>query len=141
MQVAHFTGSNLFDVVFASYGVLVWARNLHAWMEFAATCLRPGGKLVLVEGHPIVAMVQSIDPPTLGWAYQGGDPTPRHMPGDYAEQDAATEANDIVMYAHGIGEVVSTAAEAGLRLEALTEWLDIAGPSPKRRDRPRHPGG
>ena len=46
------------------------------------------------------------------------------MPGDYAEQDAATQANDIVMYAHGISEVVSAAADAGLRLEALTEWLD-----------------
>lgn len=113
-----------FDLVFASYGVLVWARDLHPWMRSVAACLRAGGKLVLVEGHPITTMVESIDPPALGWSYQGGDPTPRFMPGDYAERGAVTTANDIVMYPHGLGEVVSAAADAGLRVEALTEWLD-----------------
>ena len=113
-----------FDVVFASYGVLVWAEDLRAWMRCATASLRPGGKLVLVEGHPILTMVESVDPPVLGWAYQGGEPAAQYMPGDYAERGAVTTANDIVMYAHGLGEVVSAAADAGLRVEALTEWLD-----------------
>ena len=113
-----------FDVVFASYGVLVWVVDLCAWMRSVAASLRPGGKLILVEGHPILTMVQSVDPPVLGWAYQGGEPAARYMPGDYAERGAVTTANDIVMYAHGLGDVVSAAADAGLRVESLTEWLD-----------------
>ena len=37
-----------FDVVFASYGVLAWIRDVIAWMGGAARALRPGGQLVLV---------------------------------------------------------------------------------------------
>jgi hypothetical protein len=31
---------------------------------------------------------------------------------------------DAVQYPHDLGEVVSAAAAAGLRVQALTEWLD-----------------
>src|SRR3954464_2988408 len=47
---------NKFDLVYATIGVLVWIDDLRAWMRSAAAALRGGGKLMLVDGHPVNQM-------------------------------------------------------------------------------------
>jgi SAM-dependent methyltransferase len=113
-----------FDCVFASYGVLVWIADPDAWMRSVTSALRPGGKLVLIEGHPILPMVRSVDPPLLDGPYQGGRPVRQSRAGDYAHPDATTSANETVLYFYGLGEVATAAVTAGLRIDAITEWLD-----------------
>lgn len=44
----------LFDLVYASYGVLGWIEDIAAWMRGAAGVLEPGGRLVLLEFHPLI---------------------------------------------------------------------------------------
>jgi len=43
--------SGAFDIVFASYGVLCWLPNLPAWISTAASFLKPGGMLYVIDGH------------------------------------------------------------------------------------------
>jgi hypothetical protein len=52
------------------------------------------------------------------------------VPGDYAHPDAETTSNDVVMYLHGIGDVVTAAAEAGADLPV--EYALRAGRSTSR---------
>lgn len=113
-----------FDVVFASYGVLVWAHDLNAWMKSATSALRPGGRLVLLDGHPMLTMVETASPPVLRWEYQGGRAVRTSYSGDYGNSDAVTTSNEVVMHLHGLGEVVTAAIRAGLMVEALTEWTE-----------------
>ena len=42
-----------FDVAFATYGALPWLSDLDLWFAGVAANLRPGGRLVLLEFHPI----------------------------------------------------------------------------------------
>jgi SAM-dependent methyltransferase len=119
-----------FDCVFASYGVLMWIDDLRAWMRSAAHALRARGRLVLLEGHPISMFVKSIDPPVLEGPYDGGGRVEREG-GDYAHPNAETEHNTYVHYRWGIGDVVTAAIQAGLTIEALTEWTNNeAAPPP-----------
>jgi SAM-dependent methyltransferase len=113
-----------FDVVFASYGALCWIADLGAWFRSAATALRTGGKLVVVEIHPLVVMLESVDPLSFDYPYLGGEPQPWEGPGSYADPNAPVTATATVSYPYGVGEVVTAAAAAGLRIDALTEWLD-----------------
>ena len=46
----------IFDVVFCSYGALCWLSDLDEWMRRVAAVLKPGGRFVCVEFHP-VAMI------------------------------------------------------------------------------------
>ena len=46
-----------FDVVFSSYGTVVWLSDLGAWARGIAGVLRPGGRFVLVEFHPAATML------------------------------------------------------------------------------------
>jgi SAM-dependent methyltransferase len=45
-----------FDVVFCSYGALCWLSDLDEWMRRVVAVLKPGGRFVCVEFHP-VAMI------------------------------------------------------------------------------------
>ena len=49
-------GSKQFDLALASYGVLMWVRDLDAWTRSVGAQLRPGGRLILVEEHPFAAV-------------------------------------------------------------------------------------
>ena len=114
-----------FDLAYATIGAICWIEDLGAWMRCAAAALRPGGRLVLVEIHPLYAMVAAAGEPLrldFPYAFDG----PRHFdePGSYADPDAPVQATAEVVYAHSLGETVGAAVAAGLRIDALDEHLD-----------------
>jgi SAM-dependent methyltransferase len=115
-----------FDVVYAAVGVLGWISDLDAWMAGAYRALRPGGRFVLVELHPLFVMVTSTDPLELDFPYAFDGPRRFDEPGSYADAAADVEATASVEYGHSLGEVVTAAVRAGLRIDALHEHLDAA---------------
>lgn len=113
-----------FDLAFASYGVITWISDMAAWMRCAARTLRPGGRLVLVELHPVSLMFESLDPVELRWSYAYDGPTYDDSDGSYADRDAKLESSRSVEFQHCVGEVATAAARAGLHIDELTEHLD-----------------
>src|SRR5919107_3419688 len=65
---------NRFDLVYATIGVLVWIDDVRAWMRSAAAALRGGGKLLLVEIHPLAQMVARTTPLTFDFPYSDDGP-------------------------------------------------------------------
>lgn len=47
-----------FDLVYTGIGALCWLRDIARWAKVVAGLLRPGGRLFLREGHP---MLHAID--------------------------------------------------------------------------------
>jgi 2-polyprenyl-3-methyl-5-hydroxy-6-metoxy-1,4-benzoquinol methylase len=113
-----------FDVAFASYGVLCWISSVAAWMRSAASCLRPGGALVLIDMHPLVQMTDSVQPLSVDFPYGGAEPQTFTSDVSYAIGGLDAPVAESVQYAHGLGEIVTAAAAAGLVVESLTEWFD-----------------
>jgi SAM-dependent methyltransferase len=109
-----------FDLVYASIGVMCWIDDIDAWMAGVARSLRSGGALVLVELHPLVTMVESLDPLVVDFPYSFDGPHVYSGTGTYANRDADIEWTT-VQYAHSIGEVVTAATRAGLRCDHLLE--------------------
>ena len=81
---------------------------------------------MLIDLHPASQMVGGIDPLELDFPYLGSEPQRFEASGSYAAPDADTTANASIEYAHGLGEIVTAAVGAGLRIDTLTEWLDEA---------------
>lgn len=50
-----------FDVAFCSYGALCWLSDLPAWARGVASILKPGGRFVTVEFHPVMMMFDDVD--------------------------------------------------------------------------------
>jgi SAM-dependent methyltransferase len=128
-----------FDVAVATYGVLCWIADLDAWMRGAAMALRPGGALVLVDLHPAYQTVAAIEPLVVDWPYGGGEPRRETVTGTYASAEMTTPAQDAIQYPYSLGEIVTAAAAAGLRIEQLDEH--IAAEHDPRRLLPRGADG
>ena len=115
-----------FDICYASRGVLGWIEDVEGWMRTAAAVLRPGGHLVLTAMHPLFLMADSVDPLRLDFPYANDGPRTFTEAGSYAAPDAATLHNTTVQFAHSVGEIVTAAIDAGLRIERLGEHVEAA---------------
>ena len=113
-----------FDLAYATVGVLCWIADLDAWMSSVASTLRPGGRLVLVDLHPLLQMVGSTDPLDFDMPYAFAGPQGFEETESYAGVTAEGAGDGNVNYAHSLGEVVSAAVRSGLRVDALDEHLD-----------------
>jgi SAM-dependent methyltransferase len=115
-----------FDLAYATMGVTCWIDDMAAWMRSAAAVLRPGGHLLLVDLHPLFLMLESADPLRADMPYADDGGHAFDEDGSYADPDAHVGATQTVQYAHSLGEVVTAAIGAGLRVERLEEHLDAA---------------
>lgn len=132
-----------FDRVFCSYGAICWLPDLYSWARGVAAIVRPGGRFVLVEFHPVSNMFDRQW--RLDRSYPaGGSALPIGGVGDYVGDSGGGLTpsgfvegirdfqNDepCVLFQWGVGEVVSALAAAGLRVDALHEWPYTNGERP-----------
>lgn len=111
-----------FDLAWATVGVLCWIRDVEAWMRAVARTLAPGGSLVLIDGHPLRRVLKS-DPVRVSRPYGGGTRIETAAGSDYATR---TQTGPQVQFLHSLGEIVSAAAAAGLRVTQLVEHTELS---------------
>jgi SAM-dependent methyltransferase len=114
-------GGRRFDLVYTGLGALNWLGDIERWADVVRSLIAPGGRLHLVEFHPITEVFADE---TLDVRYDYFHEGPREWPeelGSYAELEATTEHNATVEFAHPLGEVVSAIAARDLRIELLHE--------------------
>ncbi|TDD26315.1 class I SAM-dependent methyltransferase [Actinomadura sp. KC06] len=119
-DAVHALDARTFDIVYTGIGALCWLPDITRWARTAAALVAPGGFLYLAEHHP-VADVLADDGRTFEHDYFQRGPIVVDEPGTYADRDAPTTETLTIEWQHGIGEVVSALASAGLRLEFLHE--------------------
>ena len=64
--------SGSFDVVFTSWGALIWLGDLERWAEVVAHFLRPGGTFYIAEFHPYAFLLADDATPDslrIGYPY------------------------------------------------------------------------
>ncbi len=109
-----------FDVVFTSYGTIGWLPDMNKWAGVISHFLKPGGKLVFAEFHPVVWMFDD-DFTKVGYNYFNSGPIVETQEGTYANVDAKIN-EEYVMWNHGIGEVVSSLIANGMTIDSLKEY-------------------
>ncbi len=118
-----------FDLVYVSWGTLIWLPDIDAWAKTVASLLRPGGFLYLADSHPIAeALHPPEDRPDLlhqNEPYGGSAALEWDEPGTYAQPDAPTLNTRSVQWSHGLGQIVTALADAGLRLDWLHERPEL----------------
>jgi SAM-dependent methyltransferase len=109
-----------FDVVYTGLGAIIWLPDIERWALTMVELMAPGGRFYLAEFHPF-ANVFGDDDLTVSESYFDDRPRIYDEPGTYAEPTAPTVHTESVEWQHGIGEVISALAAAGLRIEWLHE--------------------
>ncbi len=114
-----------FDAVVSTYGAVHWVYDLGAWAAGIARALAPGGRFVLVDGHPFAsaldetAAISTLLP--VRYAMSGGGPLRTEEAGSYAGIAPTTSHQAATCWLHGVAEIVTALLQAGLVLEALEE--------------------
>ena len=109
-----------FDIVYTGGGALVWLPDLDRWATTIHDLLKPSGRLIVREGHPVIACVDvregSIEivenyfdrqpEASTGWChFTGGEDAP----------ETKWE------WTWPLGDIVTSVAQAGLVIERLEE--------------------
>jgi SAM-dependent methyltransferase len=118
-------GEASYDLVFTGIGALCWLPSIDRWAETVAGLLRPGGRLFIREGHPMLWSlaesrpdgVLSVDLPY----FEMVEPQVWTDGGTYVETDVEFTQNVSLEWNHGLGETVTALLNAGLDLTALAE--------------------
>jgi SAM-dependent methyltransferase len=87
--------NDTFDIVFASYGTIGWLPDLEKWSQVVFHCLRPGGRLIFVEFHPVVWMFDA-EFSAIKYDYFNTGPIVEEMKGTYADREADIRHQSIV---------------------------------------------
>lgn len=109
-----------FDIVFTSYGTIGWLPDLDKWSAVISKFLKPGGRFIFVEFHPVVWMFDN-DFREVSYNYFKKEPIIETESGTYADRQADIEKKT-VSWNHGIGEVCSSLLHTGLRIDSLQEF-------------------
>lgn len=109
-----------FDIVFTSYGAIGWLPDLTRWAQLIRRFLKPGGRLILVEFHPMVWMFDDRFQQIQNSYFNLG-PIFETSTGTYAEPTAPFEHHD-VGWNHPISEVLGSLLAAGLTVRHFQEY-------------------
>ena len=132
-----------FDTVFCSYGALCWLSDLAHWLRDVAAVLKPGGRFVCMEFHPVAMIfdeeaVPKYDysmPEPLLWDIGISDYV-AHSQGALAASgtQSVTEPfvnpNPCAEFQHSTGDIIGAVLDAGLQLRLFREHLFSNGWKP-----------
>ncbi|WP_374948034.1 class I SAM-dependent methyltransferase [Agreia sp.] len=124
-----------FDLVYTGIGALCWLPSVQRWASVVAALLKPGGRLFIREGHPILWTMDErmTDDLHLRFPYfEQAEPQEWDDESSYVNTDRRIAATKTYEWNHGIGEIVTALLVAGLRLTMLVEhdsvpWRALPG--------------
>ena len=140
-------GPGRFDLVYTGIGALCWLPSVDRWAGVVAALLRPGGRLFIREGHP---MLWSIDDPREDGLVAVEFP--------YFEMPEPLEWDDDISYVdigdhkiehgrtqewnHGLAETITALMDHGMTLTSIEEhdsapWAFLGDQCEQH---PEHPG-
>jgi SAM-dependent methyltransferase len=129
-------GGATFDLVYTGIGALCWLPDIRRWARTVAALLRPGGRLFIREGHPVLwSLDQDRADGLLVLAepyFEQAEPQIYDEPGTYVSTDTEFAHNTTMEWNHGLGEIVTALLDAGMTITGLVEhrsvpWNALAG--------------
>jgi SAM-dependent methyltransferase len=118
-------GESQFDLVFTGVGALCWLPDVRGWAEVVATLLRPGGRLFIREGHPMLWTLADPRPDGLLVVeypyFERDEPMVFDEGGTYVATDVEFQHNVTHEWNHGLGELVTALLDNGMRVTMLQE--------------------
>ncbi len=145
-------GGERFDLVFTGIGALCWLPDVRRWAGVVEGLLRPGGRLFLREGHPVLWSLDYERTDGLiaieASYFEHAEAFVDVDEGTYVETDHVFTNTVTHSWNHGLGEIVTALLDRGLVLtmleehdsvpwEALPGAMERDGHEWRLRDRPR----
>ena len=109
-----------FDIVFTSYGTIGWLPDLNKWAKVVSHFLKPDGKFVMADFHPVVWMFDN-DFREVFYNYFNTEEIIEDESGTYADREAEI-ANQTITWNHPTSELLNALITNGLELNSFNEF-------------------
>jgi SAM-dependent methyltransferase len=109
-----------FDIVFTSYGTIGWFPDLDKWAKVISQLLKPGGKFVMADFHPVVWMFDN-DFKEIFYNYFNAEAIIEDESGTYADREAEI-VNKAITWNHPTSELLNALITNGLELNSFNEF-------------------
>lgn len=109
-----------FDIVFTSYGTIGWLPDISKWAALIARYLKPGGKFVFADFHPVVWMFDN-NFEKVTYNYFKDEAIVESESSTYADKEKNLELVS-VGWNHGMAEVLGALLKEGLQIVTLEEF-------------------
>lgn len=120
-------GAGCCDLVYTGIGALCWLPDIRQWAAVVADLLRPGGRVFLREGHPMLDTLsddRADDLLVVHHPYFETPGTPFSDDTTYGGVGVVSAPRG-VSFNHGIGEVFTALTDAGLAVTTLEEHREV----------------
>jgi SAM-dependent methyltransferase len=117
-------GGGRYDLVYTGIGALPWLPDIRRWANVVAELLRPGGRLFIRDGHPMLCTLAGGRPDGLvvvGYPYFETEGVPFSKPFSYWAHQEPLASPDTVQFNHGLAEVITAVMDAGMSLTSIEE--------------------
>ncbi|MFF0339004.1 class I SAM-dependent methyltransferase [Kribbella sp. NPDC004875] len=116
-------GAGSYDFVYTGIGALCWLPDIQRWADVVAGLLKPGGRLFVREGHPMLwALDAGTEVPEARYSYfETVEPIVVDEGGTYVDTDADFDSTVTHEWNHGLGEIITAVQKSGLVFDSLTE--------------------
>lgn len=122
---------NTADLVYTGRGALPWMADIRSWADVIFRLLKPGGRLLVFEGHPLdwvwdtSATDFQIDPRCGGYFADASRSDRWPMTSSAIQAHPDRDALRVHEHQWTLSEIVNSLIDAGLRLERLDEHPDL----------------
>ena len=106
--------SGQFDIVFTSYGAIVWLPDLDKWAQTVTSKLVAGGQFYMVEFHPAHTLFE-------GYSYFH-HPEPDVEDEVTYTENAGDKTNTFACWSHSLADVINALIKAGLEINQFNEF-------------------
>jgi len=123
-EAASVLGTEQFDLAYTGIGALTWLPDIARWAKIVARLLKPGGRLFIRDGHPMMHALHADDGGRLVVSkpyFETAEPRVSDWDRSYVQTDVTFENTVTHWWNHGLGEIVTALLEAGMTLTGLAE--------------------
>jgi SAM-dependent methyltransferase len=120
-------GAERFDLLYTGIGALCWLPSISRWAEVVAGLLRPGGRLFMREGHPVLWSMCDPRPDRLlviEFPYFETGGVHFREETTYAGTGVLSSPDEIV-FNHGLGEIFTALRKVGMTTTSLEEHREV----------------
>ncbi len=109
-----------FDIVFASYGVLLWLSSIKKFAKIVKHFLAPGGTFYIIDLHPFTEIISH----DFKFAYKYFDRGPYldDSSGTYTDWSSDDVSGITYEWSHTVSDVINSLIGQGLKIEFLHEF-------------------
>ncbi len=111
-----------FDIVFTSYGSIVWLPDLDKWAQTIQHYLKSGGIFCIADFHPFLNMYDH-EKNTLAFKYFAHKDEPYIEVADSSyTENTQNESLEEVFWSHPLSEILQALTDCGLKLQSFKEY-------------------